>query len=109
MHKQKTRLVARGFEHKEGIKFEDTFALIVKWATICLLLDLAAQQCWKLYKPCYSLNWIQYGIRYLYGTDTILHMGRVHTGRCILHPGIDCPGIAGLRLRAELLSIGIRG
>jgi len=40
--------LARGIEQREGIDFEDTFARIVKWATIRLLIVLVAQRGWQL-------------------------------------------------------------
>jgi hypothetical protein len=49
LHKRKARLVARGFEQIQGLDYEETFTLVVKWATIRMLVALAAQQGWRLY------------------------------------------------------------
>lgn len=39
--KHKTRLVARGCEQVEGLDYEDTFILVVKWGTFGALVALA--------------------------------------------------------------------
>jgi len=46
--KLKARLVARGFEQKAGVDFEETFAPVVKWSTVRSLVALAAQSGWKI-------------------------------------------------------------
>ena len=40
--KHKARLVARGFVQREGIDFEEVFALVVRMELVHLLLALAA-------------------------------------------------------------------
>ena len=40
--KHKARLVARGFVQREGINFEEVFALVARIESVCLLLALAA-------------------------------------------------------------------
>ena len=42
--KLKARLVARGFQQKEGEDFEETFAPVVKWNTLRTLVALAAHK-----------------------------------------------------------------
>jgi transposase InsO family protein len=49
IHRKKARLVCRGYEQREGMSYQDTFAPVVKWASIRLLLALAASQQWNLY------------------------------------------------------------
>jgi hypothetical protein len=44
----KTRLVAKGFMQHYGIDYEDIFSLIVKPATIRLVLSIAVSQDWCL-------------------------------------------------------------
>jgi hypothetical protein len=42
--KHKARLVARDFVQREGIDFDDTFALVVRMESVRLLFALAAQE-----------------------------------------------------------------
>lgn len=44
----KARLVARGIEQRSGIDFNDTFAPVVKWSTIRLIIALAAAHGWPI-------------------------------------------------------------
>ena len=41
--------MAKGYAQKEGIDYEDTFAPTAKWASICALLALDAQNSWKIH------------------------------------------------------------
>lgn len=41
--KPKARIVARGFQQREGIDFHDIFAPVVRWSTIRIILALAAR------------------------------------------------------------------
>lgn len=40
----KARLVASGFQQQHGIDNGDTFALVVRWKTICIVSAFAAHQ-----------------------------------------------------------------
>jgi histone deacetylase 1/2 len=44
----KTRLVAKGFKHRYGIDYEDTFSPVVKAAKIRLVLSIAVSSGWNL-------------------------------------------------------------
>jgi hypothetical protein len=44
----KARLVAKGFKERLGIDYDDTFSLVVKLATIRLVLSLVVSQGWVL-------------------------------------------------------------
>jgi hypothetical protein len=44
----KARLVAKGFKQRYDIDYDDTFSLVVKFATVRLILSLAVSQGWSL-------------------------------------------------------------
>ena len=46
MEKYKARFVAKGFSHKEGIDYEETFALVAKYSSIQTIISLAAEMGW---------------------------------------------------------------
>jgi hypothetical protein len=46
--KYKVKLVARGFEQKEGLDFQETFAPIIKWSTIRSVIVLINHFGWKI-------------------------------------------------------------
>ena len=46
----KVRLVARGFEHKDGVDFLDTFAPVVRWETIRILIAIATYLNWTIHE-----------------------------------------------------------
>lgn len=45
----KARLVARGFEQQFGVDFEETFAPVVKWSTLCSVIALSVALGWELH------------------------------------------------------------
>ena len=50
IEKYKARFVARGFSQKEGIDYEETFALVAKYTSIKLVLALAAVMKLKIHQ-----------------------------------------------------------
>ena len=50
VNKLKARIVARGFQQKEGIDYNEIFAPVDKWSTILLILALAAKHNWPLHQ-----------------------------------------------------------
>ena len=44
----KARLVAKGDLQRAGIDYQDTFALVIKWGSLCNVVSLAAQRGWQL-------------------------------------------------------------
>jgi hypothetical protein len=49
IEKYKARFVARGFSQKEGIDYEETFALVARYTSIRTIIALAAKMKWKLH------------------------------------------------------------
>ena len=50
INKYKARLVAKCYYKKEGIDYEDTFALVAKMNTIIIMIALATIYDWNLYQ-----------------------------------------------------------
>ena len=46
----KSRFVARGFSQKEGIDYEETFALVAKYTSIRTIMALASMIKWDLHQ-----------------------------------------------------------
>ena len=46
----KARVVARGFEQRHGVDFQETFAPTVRWESIRLATTLAAHHGWPIYQ-----------------------------------------------------------
>ncbi len=46
--KYKARLIARGNEKKESLHFQETFALVIKWSTIRIMIALVTHYSWKM-------------------------------------------------------------
>jgi hypothetical protein len=50
--KHKARLVAKGYAQKQGVDYEEVFALVARLETVRLILALAAQGNWKVHHMC---------------------------------------------------------
>jgi hypothetical protein len=50
IEKYKTRFVAHGFSQKEGIDYEETFALVARYTSIRTIISLVAKMKWKLHQ-----------------------------------------------------------
>jgi hypothetical protein len=50
VEKYKARFVARGFSQVEGIDYEETFAPIARYTSICTIIALATSMGWRLHQ-----------------------------------------------------------
>jgi hypothetical protein len=50
VEKFKARFVARGFSQKEGIDYDEIFALVARYTSIRIIISLAAVFGWKLHQ-----------------------------------------------------------
>ena len=50
VEKYRARFVARGFTQKEGIDYDETFALVARYTTIRIIISLVAVFGWKLHQ-----------------------------------------------------------
>jgi hypothetical protein len=50
--KHKARLVAKGYVQQQGVDYEEVFAPVARMETVRVLLALAAQGKWEVYKRC---------------------------------------------------------
>jgi hypothetical protein len=48
--KNKARLMGKGYTHVEGLDFEETYALVERFESICFLLDYATRHDFKLHQ-----------------------------------------------------------
>jgi hypothetical protein len=111
---KKARLVARGFQQKEGIDFIETFAPVIKWATIRTAVALAVAQRWRIHH-------MDVHIAFLYGhLKEIVYMrqppGFISQGQenlvCKLHKSLyglkQSPRAWYERIDTELRKIGMK-
>ena len=47
--KHKARLVAKGYVHKQGIDYDEVFALVARIDTVKLILAMATNRGWKVH------------------------------------------------------------
>ena len=50
LERYKARWVVRGFHQRPVIDFQETFSLVLKPATICIVLTLVARKNWPTYQ-----------------------------------------------------------
>ena len=50
VERYKARLVARGFSQQYGLDYDETFSLVAKITTICVIITLATSKSWKLWQ-----------------------------------------------------------
>ncbi|RZB65513.1 Retrovirus-related Pol polyprotein from transposon TNT 1-94 [Glycine soja] len=50
VERYKARLVAKGYSQRQGIDYDEVFALVARLETIRLIISLAAQNKWKIYQ-----------------------------------------------------------
>ena len=48
IEKYNARLVSRGFSQKQGIDYEETFALVARYTSIRTIMELASMMKWDL-------------------------------------------------------------
>ncbi len=46
--KLKVRLIAYGFQHIEGLDYDETFAFVIKWGTIRIIIALTTHKGWEV-------------------------------------------------------------
>ena len=109
----KARLVARGFEQKDGIDFLETFAPVVRWETIPLLIAIAVH----LNLPLHQLDVLTAFLNGLLKEDVYMYQppGFARPGEehlvCKLHKALyglkQSPRAWYDRLHAVLLAWGL--
>lgn len=50
LDKYMARLVVKGYAQREGIDYNEVFALVARWDTIRTLIAMAAQRKWTVYQ-----------------------------------------------------------
>ena len=109
----KARLVARGFEQQDGVDFLETFAPVVRWETIRILIAIAVHLNWPLHQLdvlTAFLNGILKEDVYMYQPPGFAKPGQEHLV-CKLHKALyglkQSPRAWYARLHAALLAWGL--
>jgi hypothetical protein len=50
LDRYKARWVLRGFTQRLGVDYDETFSLVVKFATVCAVLSLALSRDWAIHQ-----------------------------------------------------------
>ena len=109
----KARLVARGFQQQDGVDFLETFAPVVRWETIRVLIAIAVHLNW----PLHQLDVLTAFLNGILQEDVYMHQphGFVKPGEehlvCKLHKALyglkQSPRVWYARLHAALLAWGL--
>ena len=109
----KARLVARGFQQQDGVDFLETFAPVVRWETIRVLIAIAVHLNW----PLHQLDVLTAFLNGILQEDVYMHqpLGFVKPGAehlvCKLHKALyglkQSPRAWYARLHAALLAWGL--
>ena len=109
----KARLVARGFQQKDGVDFLETFAPVVRWETIRVLIAIAVHLNWPLHQLDFLtafLNGILKEDVYMFQPPGFAIPGAEHLV-CKLHKALyglkQSPRAWYARLHAALLAWGL--
>jgi hypothetical protein len=84
--KYKARLVVRGDRQHEGLDYQETFAPVVKWSTMRLVVSMAAQRGWPIHHldvKCAYLNGPITDAVFLQQPPGFVSPGREHLVCCV--------------------------
>lgn len=112
-NRHKARLVARGFEQTDGVSFVETFAPVVRWETIRMLIAIVVHLNWPLHQLdvlTTFLNGILKEDVYMIQPPGFVKLGAKHLV-CKLHKSLyglkQSPRAWYARLHAALLLWGL--
>jgi hypothetical protein len=58
IEKYKVRFVARGFSHKEGEDYDETFSPVAKYTSIRSIISIASTMGWKLHQMDFKIAFL---------------------------------------------------
>eukprot|EP00253_Pinus_taeda_P004268 PITA_04268 len=67
IEKYKARFVAKGYAQKEGIDYEETFALVARYMSIRTVISLATQMVWEIHQMDVKMAFLNGAPRAWYG------------------------------------------